>query len=159
MKEFFKGIRTEIKDNETWFIQKDIRNVLKDYDNYAVILDDDEKGFVPSKKPKKAAKEVVSESGFYKLMLCSLIPQADPFKDWVCGDVLPAIQRDGIYITPALLSDPNNLIPAFSKEKPADRGSMSTLQWVARFVLPQIRKYGCYLTPALLLDMARIDAR
>ena len=39
----------------------------------------------------------ISELNFYKLIMRSDKPQAEPFQDWVCGDVLPAIRKDGGY--------------------------------------------------------------
>lgn len=41
---------------------------------------------------------LVSESGFYKLVLKSRKPEAVKFQDWVTGVVLPAIRKDGGYI-------------------------------------------------------------
>lgn len=40
----------------------------------------------------------VSEQNLYKVIMRSDKPQAEPFQDWVCGDVLPAIRRTGGYI-------------------------------------------------------------
>ena len=37
----------------------------------------------------------ISELNFYKLIMRSDKPQAEPFQDWVCGEVLPAIRKDG----------------------------------------------------------------
>lgn len=39
----------------------------------------------------------ISEQNFYKLIMRSNKPQAEPFQDWVCGEVLPAIRKDGGY--------------------------------------------------------------
>lgn len=39
----------------------------------------------------------ISELNFYKLIMRSDKPQAEPFQDWVCGEVLPAIRKDGGY--------------------------------------------------------------
>ena len=41
---------------------------------------------------------LVSESGFYKLVLRSNKPDAKAFQDWVTRDVLPTIRRDGVYV-------------------------------------------------------------
>jgi prophage antirepressor-like protein len=40
----------------------------------------------------------ISEQNLYKVIMRSNKPQAEPFQDWVCGDVLPAIRRTGGYI-------------------------------------------------------------
>ena len=41
----------------------------------------------------------VSESNLYKAIMRSNKPQAEPFQDWVCGEVLPSIRKHGIYAT------------------------------------------------------------
>jgi len=41
---------------------------------------------------------LVSESGLYRLIGRSDKPEARKFQDWVNGDVLPAIRKDGAYI-------------------------------------------------------------
>lgn len=40
----------------------------------------------------------ISEQNLYKVIMRSDKPQAEPFQDWVCGDVLPTIRRTGGYI-------------------------------------------------------------
>lgn len=42
----------------------------------------------------------VSESNLYKVIMRSDKPQAEPFQDWVCGEVLPSIRKHGAYMTP-----------------------------------------------------------
>lgn len=41
---------------------------------------------------------IISESGLYKLVLRSDKPEARAFQDWVTRHVLPAINRDGMYV-------------------------------------------------------------
>lgn len=43
----------------------------------------------------------ISEQNLYKVIMRSNKPQAEPFQDWVCGEVLPAIRRTGGYIAGA----------------------------------------------------------
>jgi prophage antirepressor-like protein len=40
-------------------------------------------------------KTLVNESGFYKLAFKSRRPEAERFRDWVTGTVLPAIRKGG----------------------------------------------------------------
>ena len=40
----------------------------------------------------------ISEQNLYRLVMRSDKPQAEPFQDWVCGEVLPQIRRTGGYI-------------------------------------------------------------
>ena len=39
----------------------------------------------------------VSEQNLYKVIMRSDKPQAEPFQDWVCGEVLPSIRKTGSY--------------------------------------------------------------
>ena len=40
----------------------------------------------------------ISEQNFYRLIMRSTKPMAEPFQDWVCGEVLPSIRKHGGYI-------------------------------------------------------------
>lgn len=40
----------------------------------------------------------ISEQNLYRLIMRSNKPQAEPFQDWVCGEVLPSIRKAGGYI-------------------------------------------------------------
>lgn len=56
----------------------------------------------------------VNEQNLYKVIMRSDKPQAEPFQDWVCGDVLPSIRKHGAYMTDSViertLTDPDYLI-------------------------------------------------
>lgn len=41
----------------------------------------------------------VTEKNLYKVIMRSDKPQAEPFQDWVCGEVLPSIRKHGAYMT------------------------------------------------------------
>ena len=51
----------------------------------------------------------VSEQNLYKVIMRSDKPQAEPFQDWVCGEVLPSIRKTGGYTEQQPLS-PSELI-------------------------------------------------
>lgn len=42
----------------------------------------------------------INEKNLYRVIMRSDKPQAEPFQDWVCGDVLPSIRKHGAYMTP-----------------------------------------------------------
>ncbi|WAX07353.1 hypothetical protein BF698P3_00043 [Bacteroides phage BF698P3] len=42
----------------------------------------------------------VNEKNLYKAIMRSDKPNAEPFQDWVCGEVLPYIRKHGAYMTP-----------------------------------------------------------
>lgn len=47
----------------------------------------------------------INEMNLYKVIMRSDKPQAEPFQDWVCGEVLPSIRKNGGYIAANGLSD------------------------------------------------------
>ena len=47
----------------------------------------------------------INEMNLYKVIMRSDKPQAEPFQDWVCGEVLPSIRKNGGYIAADGLSD------------------------------------------------------
>lgn len=54
------------------------------------------------KNGKPAMQDVettfINEQNLYRLIMRSDKPQAEPFQDWVCGEVLPAIRKSGGYM-------------------------------------------------------------
>lgn len=54
----------------------------------------------------------VNEQNLYKVIMRSDKPQAEPFQDWVCGEVLPSIRKHGMYATAAtidsIIADPES---------------------------------------------------
>lgn len=66
----------------------------------------------------------VNEQNLYKVIMRSDKPQAEPFQDWVCGEVLPTIRRHGMYATTAtietIIADPDSgiqLLRALKQER------------------------------------------
>lgn len=47
----------------------------------------------------------INETNLYKVIMRSDKPQAEPFQDWVCGEVLPSIRKNGGYINANGMSD------------------------------------------------------
>ena len=39
----------------------------------------------------------INEKNLYKVIMRSDKPQAEPFQDWVCGEVLPTLRKTGQY--------------------------------------------------------------
>lgn len=96
-------VRTMRDDQDgVWFVAKDVCNVL-DLGNVGKAinpLDEDEKSSITISDgtPGNPNKAIISEAGFYKLVLRSRKPVAREFQRWVTHDVLPAIRRDGAYV-------------------------------------------------------------
>lgn len=115
--EQFGEIRIIKKNNEPWFVARDIcRNLGINNTTMAVQrLDSDEKG-VNSIDTLGGNQEmfIISESGLYSLVLSSKKPEAKQFKKWVTSEVLPSIRKHGAYMTDntieKALMDPDFLI-------------------------------------------------
>lgn len=109
----FGTIRTVILDGEPWFVAKDVCDILGTT-NTTMAMD----GLEPFERTKfnlgrQGEANIISESGFYTLVLRSRKPIAKPFRIWVTSEVLPAIRKTGKYIAPSknkvesMLSDMN----------------------------------------------------
>lgn len=68
----------------------------------------------------------VNEQNMYKVIMRSDKPQAEPFQDWVCGEVLPSIRKHGVYATEdtidKILNDPDfgiKLLTTLKEERAA----------------------------------------
>lgn len=110
----FGTIRTVILDGEPWFVAADICKVLE-HSNPTIAmnsLEDFEKAKL-NLGLQGGDTNIVSESGFYTLVLRSRKSIAKPFRIWVTSEVLPAIRKTGKYIAPSenkvesMLSDMN----------------------------------------------------
>ena len=108
----FGTIRTVIIDNEPWFVAKDVCNILgiaNPTDALNKGLEDFERARLNLGRQGEA--NIISESGFYTLVLRSRKPIAKPFRLWVTQEVLPQIRKTGGYI-PIKESEPDELIMA-----------------------------------------------
>lgn len=98
-------IRTVNNSGETWWVLKDVCEVLEISRGSRISerLDVDEVGTFDVPHPQSATKQVtvkcVNESGLYNVILRSDKPQAKPFRKWVTSEVLPSIRKNGAYMT------------------------------------------------------------
>lgn len=102
-----QGVRTTTdEEGLVWFVASDVCQVLEIRDMFQAVsrLDEDERGMciVPTPGGKQSVR-TINESGLYSLILTSRKPEAKVFKRWVTHDVLPAIARQGFYVSPAAL--------------------------------------------------------
>ncbi|EPY2283455.1 phage antirepressor [Clostridium sporogenes] len=119
--EQFGEIRTIQKENEIWFVGKDIAECLGYSDtNKAISMHVDEEDKLNDKSSSSFGQRgtwIINESGLYSLVLSSKLPTAKKFKRWVTSDVLPTIRKHGMYATDELLDDPDLLIGVATKLK------------------------------------------
>lgn len=102
------SIKSVVINEEPWFIGKDIAHILGYANaNDALIkhVDQDDKKTI--QKSQNAILEnipnrgltIINESGLYSLILSSKLESAKRFKRWVTSEVLPAIRKNGAYLT------------------------------------------------------------
>ena len=105
----FGQIRTFDKDNEPWFVGKDVATILgyeRTADAIRAHVDEDDKGVGEIQPPGGKQKIVIiNESGLYRLVLSSKLPTAKKFKHWITSEVLPAIRKHGAYMTPEKIEE------------------------------------------------------
>lgn len=96
-REEFGTIRTVILNGEPWFVAKDVCVILGITNPTMAMegLEDFERAKFNLGRQGEA--NIISESGFYTLVLRSRKPIAKPFRIWVTSEVLPAIRKTGKY--------------------------------------------------------------
>lgn len=102
-------VRTLLVDNEPYFIGKDVAKILE-YERPLKAVNDHVE---PEDKKSEIVKvsqlsqngtgfvnvDLINESGVYSLIFSSKMPKAKEFKHWVTSEVLPAIRKNGAYMT------------------------------------------------------------
>ena len=96
----FGQVRVMQQDGESWFVAKDVCEVLdiKNPTQAVGRLDEDERAMLNIGRQGNA--NVVNEYGLYNLVLASRKPEAKAFKRWITHEVIPSIRKTGSYINP-----------------------------------------------------------
>lgn len=98
-----KKIRTQLINDEPWFVGKDVADILGYKDTANALkrhIDEDDKGVGEIATPGGMQNVIViNESGLYSLILSSKLEGAKKFKKWVTSEVLPSIRKHGAYMT------------------------------------------------------------
>ena len=96
-----QSVRIISVNGDPWFVAKDVCEILeignvskacnpiKDREKNTITLSDGIAG--------NPTTLIISESGLYRLTMKSRKPQAEPFQDWVCEEILPTIRKTGKY--------------------------------------------------------------
>lgn len=97
-------VRTVVIDGMPWFVAKDVCAALELTNPTEALkaLDDDERGSLrisegTSLKGGNPNMNIINESGLYTLIMRSNKPEAKRFRKWVTSEVLPSINRTGMY--------------------------------------------------------------
>lgn len=126
LSKFFDGHELRIieKDNEIWFVAKDVCEILEISNPSMAIqrLDDDERA--KFNLGRQGLTNVVNEYGLYNLVLGSRKPEAKEFKRWITHEVIPSIRKTGSYsldvdvrqLSPELQII-NNMVKALAKQE------------------------------------------
>lgn len=140
----FGQIRVIDRGGEPWFVAADVCRALEIQNNRDVLsrLDDDEKGVaLIDTLGGQQEMSIVNEPGLYSLVLGSRKPEAKAFKRWITHEVVPAIRKHGVYMTPAtveaVLSDPDTMIRLLQELKTA-RQQRETLEAKAEADRPKV---------------------
>ncbi|TYR75556.1 hypothetical protein FZC79_10320 [Rossellomorea vietnamensis] len=110
-------VRTIVKDEEVWFVAKDVCEVLEIRNSHDALsrLDEEEKAtsVLPTQFGNKGMN-LINESGLYNLIFSSRKEEAKRFKKWVTNEVLPSVRKHGAYMTDDILektiNDPDFMI-------------------------------------------------
>lgn len=95
-----KDVRMVMRNNEPWWVLKDVCDVLG-LSNPTMIadrLDEDERAKFDLGRQGEA--NIINEPGLYNVILRSDKPEAKAFKRWVTHEVLPSIRKTGSYTSP-----------------------------------------------------------
>lgn len=96
----FGEVRVIEKDGESWFVAKDVCRILEIVNNRDAVsrLGEKMKGVATTDTlGGRQEVQVISESGVYKLVFTSRMPEAEKFTDWLAFEVIPAIRKTGTY--------------------------------------------------------------
>lgn len=115
----FGAVRTVELDGEPWLVGKDVAQALGYSDTDQALrkhVDEEDKKMLTRQNDGLAGGSgnatfdipnrgmtIINESGLYSLVLSSKLPGAKKFRRWVTAEVLPAIRKHGVYMTPHTL--------------------------------------------------------
>jgi len=106
----FGQVRTIVKNDEVWFVGRDVAEALGYELARKAILDhvekEDKEILSKNQTFQNGTLEIpnrgltiINESGLYSLALSSKLPKAKQFKRWITKEVIPSIRKHGMYMT------------------------------------------------------------
>lgn len=116
------------KSGNPWLLAKDVCDVLGLATNHIQRdLDADEVSNLPNREVGQNGGRdplIISEAGFYKLVMRSRKPEAKEFQRWVTHEVLPSIRRHGGYM-------------AGQERMTPEQMALASMQWLHGMVVEQ----------------------
>ncbi|PGW89938.1 BRO family protein [Bacillus cereus] len=114
-------VRTVVKDEDVWFVAKDVCEVLEIKNTTQAMQKLDPEERTMFNIGRQGETNIINESGLYSLIMTSRKPQAKAFKKWVTSEVLPSIRKHGAYMTDQVLeqavTNPEFIIGILTKLK------------------------------------------
>lgn len=156
-------VRTVIKNNEPWFVGKDVANVLgfknsRDAINTHVFEEDKGVDSIDTLGGLQRMT-IINESGLYALVFGSRLPKAKEFKRWVTNEILPSIRKHGTYMTAETiekaLTDPDTIIQLATTLKEEREQRLIAEQQVNE-LQPKASYYDLILRNKSLLSVTQI---
>lgn len=148
----FGEVRMVVRNDEPWFVAKDVADILGYSETAAMNKRLDEDEIISAKlEGMNMNSTLINESGLYNAVLCSNKPEAKKFKKWVTSEVLPSIRKHGMYAKDELLDNPDLMIEVITQLKREREEkkllqtenkllSQETLTWADRKVIEAIVK-------------------
>lgn len=119
----FGQMRIIQENNKILFCASDVAKALG-YTNVSKAINDHCKGITKRYTLTEGGKQqlnFIPEGDVYRLIIRSKLPNAEKFERWVFDEVLPTINKHGIYATTqtieTMLADPDNAIKVFTALK------------------------------------------
>ena len=116
----FGSVRRIVIDDVPWLVGKDVATALG-YSNPQKALrdhvDEEDKTVNELFTVNGTQGILINESGVYSLIFTSKLKEAKEFKHWVTAEVLPTINKYGLYVAERVLNDPDFLISALTALK------------------------------------------
>ena len=105
----FGAVRTVIVNEEIWTVADDVCKILEIKNTSQAVNGNPSRGDKGVGEKNRGIYNVytlggnqdvlcISEQGLYKLIFKSRKDFAEEFQDWICGEVIPALRKDGMYI-------------------------------------------------------------
>lgn len=100
----FGDVRVIMQGEQPWFVGKDVASMLGYANTRKALLDhvdNEDKNTVTIRDGNKGNPNqvIINESGLYSLIMSSKLLSAKAFKHWVTSEILPAIRKEGMYMT------------------------------------------------------------
>ncbi len=125
--ERFGTVRVVMRNNDPWFVAKDVAACIEHSDTSAMckLCRDKDKTVVRANDltsdelsdVKNREYTLISEPGLYRILAKCNLPKCEPFESWVFDEVLPSIRKTGKYsLSLPNFSDPAEAAIAWAKE-------------------------------------------